>query len=124
MTNILLQVIFADGGAEATIQLVIQADDLPELNEITEVELTEVTVDGVSDMEIVQRGAVIDQASSIAVISVAANDFPHGQIRWSSSLVMIAEPNTTTEVELTLIRESGVISDIIVTYRSVIVANP
>lgn len=127
MINILFaifQVIFANGGAEATIQLVIQADNLPELNEITQVELTEVTVNGVSNTELVRgAGAVIDPASSVAVISVAANDFPHGQIRWASPLIMIAEPNTTTEVELTLIRESGAISDIIVTYRSVMVAN-
>lgn len=99
------------------IHLTILADDLPELTEITEVVLTEVTADGVSATEIVQRGAVIDQATSTAVISVVANDFPHGQIRWAPSSVMIEEPNTTAEVELTLIRESGTISDIIVTYR-------
>ena len=108
---------FAENVAEATIHLTIQADDFPELTEITQVELTEVTADGVSSSEIVQRGAVIDQATSIAFISVLANDFPHGQIRWASSLVTTAEPNTTAEVELTLIRESGAIGDIIVTYR-------
>lgn len=115
--TVIVQVRFAEGEAEATIHLTIQADDLPELTEITQIELTEVTADGVSNMEFVQRGAVIDQATSTAVISVVANDFPHGQIRWASPVVMIEEPNATAEVELTLIRESGAISDIIITYR-------
>lgn len=112
--------IFADGEEEATISLVIQADNLPELTEITQVTLTEVTADGVSSLEIVQRGAVIDPVTSIATISVVANDFPHGQIRWASSVVMTTEPNNgTTDIELILIRESGAIGDIIITYRCV-----
>lgn len=115
--TIIVQVRFADGEAEATIRLTIQADDLPELTEITRLELTEVTADGVSSMEVVQRGAMIDRATSISVISVVANDFPYGQITWASPVLMTEEPNTTAEVELTLIRESGAISDIIVTYR-------
>ena len=102
---------------EAAIRLVIQSDNLPELTEITQVALTEITADGVDMNEVVRRGAVIDQATSIAVISVIANDFPHGQIRWVSLVVMIEEPNTTMEVELTLIRESGAIGDIIISYR-------
>ena len=112
-----VQVIFADGVAEATIRLVIQSDNLPELTEITQVELTEVTADGVGMDEIVRRGAMIDLASSTAVISVTANDFPHGQIRWAPSVLMIEEPNATMEVELILIRESGAIGDIIISYR-------
>ena len=108
---------FAENVAEATIHLTVQADDLPELTEITQVELTDVTADGVSSLEIVQRGAMIDPATSIAFISVLANDFPHGQIRWASTLVMTEEPNATAEVELRLIRESGAIGDIVVTYR-------
>ena len=102
---------------EAAIRLVVQSDNLPELTEITQVALTEITADGVGMNEVVQRGAVIDPATSIAVISVIANDFPHGQIRWVSSIIMIEEPNTTMEVELTLIRESGAIGDIIISYR-------
>ena len=102
---------------EAAIRLVVQSDNLPELTEITQVALTEITADGVGMNEVVQRGAVIDPATSIAVISVIANDFPHGQIRWASSIIMIEEPNTTMEVELTLIRESGAIGDIIISYR-------
>ena len=111
--------IFANGVAEAIIRLVIQSDNLPELTEITQVELTEVTADGVGMDEMVQRGAMIDLATSIAVISVIANDFPHGQIRWASSVVMIEEPNVTMEIELTLIRESGAIGDIIISYRCI-----
>lgn len=109
--------IFANGVAEAIIRLVIQSDNLPELTEITQVELTEVTANGVGMNAIVQRGAMIDPATSTAVISVVANDFPHGQIRWAPSVIMIEEPNATMEVELTLIRESGAIGDIIISYR-------
>jgi len=111
---------------EDDIVLVIQADNLPELTEITEVVLTDVIVDGVSSMtaqiEGEVQGAYIDDASMIAVISVAANDFPHGQITWDSTslLIMVPEPNDTeVAVELILIRLSGAIGDILITYRSV-----
>ena len=111
---------------EDNIVLMIQADNLPELTEITEVVLTEVTVDGVDSMTLQRegevQGAYIDDATMTAVISVAANDFPHGQITWDSAslLVMIPEPNdTAVVVELALIRLSGAIGDILITYRSV-----
>lgn len=97
------------------------------MTEITEVVLTEVTVNGVSDMTLQiegeVQGAYIDDASRTAVISVAANDFPHGQITWDSASlsVMAPEPNDTmVVVELTLIRLSGAIGDILITYRSAI----
>jgi len=111
---------------EDEIVLVIQADNLPELTEITEVVLTDVTVDGVTSMTLQIEGEVpgayIDDASMTAIISVAANDFPHGQITWDSAslLVMVPEPNdTAVAIDLTLIRLSGTIGNILITYRYV-----
>ena len=108
--------VFPEGESEATITLVFQPDSVPELNEVTRVRLTSATVQG---------GGVnqprIAAGRQEAVITVEANDAPHGVVSWSPILV----PTTETDgmdntVQLTLVREFGAIGSIVISYTTLV----
>lgn len=90
---------------------------LPELNEVTVIALTEITENGVPPGGDNTRGAQILPAQRQAVITVQANDAPHGVVVWSASVVNVTEEDSTDNVvQLTLLREFGSIGAIIITY--------
>lgn len=90
---------------------------LPELNEVTVIALTEITENGVPPGGDSTRGAQILPAQRQAVITVQANDAPHGVVVWSASVVNVTEEDSTDNVvQLTLLREFGSIGAIIITY--------
>ena len=100
--------------------LVIQVhpDVFPELNEVTVITFTEITQNGVSPGGDSTRGAQFITGQTQAVITVQANDAPHGVVVWSAAVVNATEQDgTDTTVQLTLLREFGAIGDIIITYR-------
>jgi len=112
------EVDFADGVSVSTIVLLIQPDLFPELNEVTRVTLTGVLENGVAVGGDPTRGARLAPAGqTTAVVTVQANDAPHGVVVWSPSVVMVTEEEEVDSVvQLTLIREFGSIGAIIISY--------
>ena len=108
--------VFPEGVSTATITLVFQPDSVPELNEVTRVRLTSATVQG--------GGANQPQliaGRQEAVITVEANDAPHGVISWSPSLVTATETNgADSTVQLTLVREFGTIGSVVISYSTLV----
>ena len=89
----------------------------PELNEVTVISLTDITENGVPLGGDATRGAQLLPAQSQAMITVQANDAPHGVVVWSASVVNVTEEEgTDSVVQLTLLREFGSIGAIIITY--------
>ena len=114
-----MQVDFADGVSTSTIVLLIQPDLVPELNEVTRVTLTAILENGVAAEGDPARGGRLAPAGQrTAVVTVQANDAPHGVVVWSPSVVMVTEvEGVDSVVQLTLIREFGSIGAIIISYR-------
>lgn len=103
----------------ATITLLITADDISELNEVTMVTLTRVVENGVAMAGDQSRGASLASGRSQAVVTVQANDNPHGVITWSPTLVMAEEvEGRNNEIQVSLIREFGAIGAIIISYAT------
>ena len=103
----------------ATITLLIQSDIIPELNELTTVTLTAVLENGVPEGGDVSRGAKITPSQSQAVVTVEANDAPHGVITWTPSVVMVTEDEgIDNNVQLSLVREFGAIGAVVITYTT------
>ena len=111
-----VQVTFADGVNSTQIVLTVHADNVPELDEVTRIQLTQVTrTDGDAG-----RQAIIDSQSSSAVVTVLANDEPHGVVRWSPGSVnstAIETEGSNNVINLMVIREFGTVGDIIVSYE-------
>ena len=66
------------------------------------------------------RGATLQAANTVSVLTVLANDEPHGVIQWSpaSSTVAVDEVNNMNQtVNLQIVREFGLIGDIIIFYE-------
>lgn len=115
----MMQVIFPDGSSRAVIMLLITSDDTPELNEVTRVTLSDVVENGVPTSGDQTRGARLILTLSEAVITVQANDDPHGVVTWSPLMVMVEEEEGTDNVvQFTLVREFGTVGAIIVSYRT------
>ena len=108
--------VFPEGVSMATITLVFQPDTIPELNEVTRVRLTSATVQG--------GGANQPQlvaGREEAVITVEANDAPHGVISWSSASVVTMETDgVDNSVQLTIVREFGTIGSVVISYSTLI----
>lgn len=105
----------------ATINLMVHSDTTPELDELTRVTLTGVTRSGVPDGTDPSRGAELIPGRTVAVVTIVANDAPHGVVVWSPEIVMLDEEDgVNSTVQLTLIREFGAIGAIAVSYRCVI----
>lgn len=114
-----MQVVFPDGVTMATITLVIRSDMLPELTEVTTVTLTAILENGVAEGGDLSRGAQISASQSQAVVTVAANDAPHGVITWTSTVAMVTEDeDVDNNVQLSLVREFGSIGAVVVTYST------
>lgn len=119
----LLKVTFADGVAMDTINLLIISDEVAELNEVTMVTLTTVVENGVSMGGDQSRGASIAPGRSQAVITVQANDDPHGVVTWSPTLVVADElEGANNVIQVTLVREFGAIGAVIISYSTEMVA--
>ena len=107
---------FPEGVSMATITLVFQPDTVPELNEVTRVRLTSATIQG--------GGANQPQliaGREEAVITVEANDAPHGVVSWSSASVVTLETDgVDNSVQLTIVREFGTIGSIVISYGTLV----
>ena len=57
------------------------------------------------------------------MVTIQANDDPHGVIVWQSNSTEVVEGDTSTIVTLTLLREFGDIGDITIRYRYFITSN-
>ena len=112
--------IFPDGVSEAAINLLIQPDALPELNENTQITLMEITSNGVPPGGDPLRGAQLIPSRILAIVTVQANDAPHGVVVWSPAVVVATEEEgVENTVELTLVREFGSVGAILISYRYV-----
>ena len=106
--------VFPEGTSTATITLVFQPDSVPELNEVTRVRLMSATV----------QGGGVNQPQLIAgrqeaVITVEANDAPHGVISWSPTFVTTMETDgRDNTVQLTIVREFGTIGSVVIGYTT------
>ncbi|KAK3601208.1 hypothetical protein CHS0354_004408 [Potamilus streckersoni] len=106
---------FATGQSVATISLTIRNDDLPELAEVTYIQLTEVIDSGT---DLVGQGAQIGM-NKTAKVTVIANDSPYGVVSWETTLVTVQEPQGTDSVEtLYIVREQGMMGDLQVTFQT------
>lgn len=95
------------------------SDTIAELNEITTVTLTDIVENGVPASDDQSRGASLAPGQSEAVVTVAANDDPHGVVTWSPTLVMAEEEEGRNSVaRLTIVREFGAIGAIVVSYST------
>ena len=108
--------VFPEGISTATITLVFQPDSVPELNEVTRVRLMSATV----------QGGGVNQPQLItgrqeAVITVEANDAPHGVISWSPTSVTTMETDgMDNTVQLTIVREFGTIGSVVIGYTTLV----
>jgi hypothetical protein len=101
------------------ITLIIATDSTPELNEVTQVTLTAITANGIPTSGDQSRGARLAAGQSVAVITVQANDEPHGVVTWSPDMVLAEEEEGRDNVlQLSLVREFGDIGAIIVSYTT------
>ncbi|KAL3865787.1 hypothetical protein ACJMK2_043142 [Sinanodonta woodiana] len=106
---------FATGQSVATISLTIRNDDLPELAEVTYVQLTEVIDSGT---DLVGQGAQIG-LNRTAKVTVLANDSPYGVVSWETTQVTVQEPEGTDSLEtLYIVREQGMMGDLQVTFQT------
>ncbi len=88
------------------------------------VTLTSVIENGVPSSGDQTRGARVIPGQNQAVITVLANDDPHGVVTWSPAVVMTEEEESgSSVVQLTLVREFGAIGTIIVSYTTEIASS-
>ena len=110
--------VFAEGDSEATITLTVHPDLLPELNEVTVVELTEITQNGVPPGSDAARGAGFITSRTQSVVTVEANDAPHGVLVWAATRIQVEEVDGVNSiVQLTILREFGSIGALLISYR-------
>ena len=113
----LTQVTFADGVSSAFLTFTIKHDELPELNEVTTVTLTKITENGVPEGGDEDRGATLISGRSSSVITVSANDDPHGVFVWSFNHIEVEEEELDSTVLLYILREFGTIGAVAINYR-------
>ena len=66
------------------------------------------------------RGAVLNSARVTAMLIIPANDDPYGVISWKNTLIISQEAvPTTTTLSVNIMRQFGVIGDIVVSYETV-----
>lgn len=103
----------------ATISLLVRSDNISELNEVTAVTLTNIIDNGVPSSGDQTRGASIIPGQNQAVLTVLANDEPHGVVAWSPILTMTEEEEgRNSEVQLTINREFGAIGAVVASYTT------
>ena len=114
-----MQVTFPPGVAMDTISLVIRAEMVPELNEVTMVTLGDILETGVSPGGDVSRGTRLRLDHMVATVTVQANDEPHGVVRWSVDHVTTEELDGRQNiVALSVLREFGTVGALVVEYST------
>ena len=94
----------------------ISPDTVPELNEVTMVTLTQIIDNGVPMGGDETKGATLNSDRTTAVVTVAANDDPHGVVVWLVNVTEVEETEGNNIVSLTLLREFGSIGDISINF--------
>ena len=70
------------------------------------------------------RGAVLNTARVTAMLIIPANDDPYGVISWKNTLIISQEAvPTNTTLSVYIMRQFGVIGDIVVSYETVQVSS-
>lgn len=101
----------------STITLIVQADSIPELNEVSRVSLTGILENGVPPGGDPSRGATTVTGQITSFITVTANDAPHGVVMWTVNSTDTPEVDEMdTVIELSIVREFGTIGDIVISY--------
>ena len=99
--------------------ITVLADDLPELDETSFIQLTRIVNPGTTRTD---RGATISSTANTAEFRVLANDSPHGVFAWNveSLYTAVDEPEGsqgTRSVTLYMTREQGFTGMVNVYYR-------
>ena len=90
------------------------------MNEVTTVTLTQIIENGVPFGGDPNRGATLISDRTASVITVAANDAPHGVFVWSVNVTEVEEEEGIDVImTLTILREFGTIGDVSVNYMYV-----
>jgi G-protein coupled receptor 98 len=115
-------VTFASGTNKTVLSLNILADTEPELQEMVIITLTDVVQGGVTGGSDMSKGAKLIPSQSASVITIEANDDPHGVISWSPSSLLVKTPEidgADSVVTLTVVREFGTVGVLLVNYTTV-----
>lgn len=99
--------------------MTVVADSTPELEEVATITLTGVVRGGVAAGLDTTRGAKLISSQSASVITIEANDDPHGVVSWSPSSVSVKTPEaegSDSVVRLTVVREFGTVGVLLVNY--------
>lgn len=81
------------------------------------VTLTEVTEGGVPEGGDETSGATLISGRSVSMVTVSANDNPHGVFVWSVNVVDVEEVDSDKVITLYILREFGTIGAVAVNYR-------
>ncbi|XP_038076858.1 adhesion G-protein coupled receptor V1-like isoform X2 [Patiria miniata] len=111
---------FADGVSTAAIVITVTADSFPELDETSTIQLTSIVNPGTTHPG---RGAMISDTDSTALLTVLANDSPHGVFAWTlnSLFSVVNEPEgsqPSASVVLHILREQGSLGAVNVRYKT------
>lgn len=99
--------------------LFVGADSVPELNEVTTVSLTSIVESGIPGGTNQSRGARLLPGGTEAVITVQANDDPHGVISWFPVMVLVDEQEGSNNVlQLIIVREFGAVGAVIISFTT------
>lgn len=113
------RVVFLDNVTEGNFDLFVTADGVPELNEVTRVTLR-IIQSGVEPGVDPARGAMISSSNGVAVITVLANDEPHGVFTWATSTTTATEVESdSNDVRVTIVREFGAVGAVEVSFTTV-----
>ena len=119
MKTLYIQVTFAAGANKAVLIVNILADTEPELEEVVTITLTGVVQGGVAAGSDKSRGAKLILSQLASVITIEANDDPHGVVSWSPSSLSVKAPEVEgadSVVTLTVVREFGTVGVLFVNY--------
>ena len=84
---------------------------------MTTVTLTNIALNGVPPSGDPTRGAGLAPGRNEAVLTVQANDVPHGEVGWTAAVVMaVEEEGENANLQLFLVREFGAIGAIVISY--------
>ena len=103
----------------ANFTVTVLADAIPELKEVASIKLTGIVRGGVAAGSDTSRGAKLISTRSVSVITIEANDEPHGVVSWSPSSLSIKASEmegANSAVTLTIVREFGTVGVLLVNY--------
>ena len=112
------RVVFPDNVTEGSFELFVTEDAVPELNEETRVTLR-IIQSGVEPGVDPARGAMISSSNGVAVITVLANDEPHGVFTWATTTATATElESVSNDVQVTIVREFGAVGAVEVSFTT------